>query len=139
MTEEITGQKLKSFIERVERLETEKKAISDDIKDIYLEAKSQGFDTKIMKAIVKLRKLSQEKRREETELLDLYCSAIGLEIQMYIMKHSICLNMSCPNYRACEVSAHNNKIKEKNQKYSYDDYRYCQKRNKDENQINKRA
>lgn len=77
---EVTGERLKSFIERVERLEEEKKAISEDIKDIYLEAKSAGFDAKIIKAIVKLRKVSQEKRREEQELLDLYCSAIGLEI-----------------------------------------------------------
>lgn len=76
---EVTGDRLKSFIERVERLEDEKKGIADDIKYIYLEAKSAGFDTKIIKAIVKLRKVSQEKRREEQELLDLYCSAIGME------------------------------------------------------------
>lgn len=77
---EVTGDRLKSFIERVERLENEKKAISDDIKDIYLEAKGQGFSAKIIKAIVKLRKVSKEKRQEEQELMELYCSAIGLDI-----------------------------------------------------------
>lgn len=77
--EQATGARIKSFIERVERLEEEKKAIAEDIKDVYGEAKALGFDVKIIKAIVKLRKVSLERRREEQELLDLYMSSIGME------------------------------------------------------------
>ena len=62
---EVSGQRIKSFLERIERLEDEKKAISEDIKDIYAEAKGTGFSTKIIKAIIKLRKVSKEKRQEE--------------------------------------------------------------------------
>lgn len=76
----ISGKRIKMFIERIERLEDEKKVVSENIKDVYGEAKATGFDVKIIKAIVKLRKVSQEKRREESELLDLYCSAIGFEM-----------------------------------------------------------
>lgn len=81
MTEdqEVTGERLKSIIERIERLEQEKAGLSEDIKDIYAEAKGAGFDAKIVKKIVALRKLTAEKRREEEELLELYKSAIGLE------------------------------------------------------------
>jgi uncharacterized protein (UPF0335 family) len=75
---EISGNRLKSFIERVERLEEEKKAISEDIRDVYGEAKATGFDAKVMRKIVSLRKTNLEKRREEQELLDLYMSAIGM-------------------------------------------------------------
>jgi uncharacterized protein (UPF0335 family) len=75
---EISGNRLKSFIERVERLEEEKKALSEDIKDVYGEAKATGFDPKIMRKIVSLRKTNLEKRREESELLELYMSAIGM-------------------------------------------------------------
>jgi uncharacterized protein (UPF0335 family) len=75
---DISGNRLKSFIERVERLEEEKKAISEDVRDVYGEAKATGFDPKIMRKIVSLRKTNLEKRREEQELLDLYMSAIGM-------------------------------------------------------------
>lgn len=74
----VSGARLKSFIERVERLEEEKKALSDDIKDIYSEAKGTGFEAKILRKIVALRKQNLEKRREETELLNLYMAAIGM-------------------------------------------------------------
>ena len=74
----VAGDKLRSFIERVERLEEEKRDLSEDIKDIYAEAKGMGFDTKTMRKIVKLRKMDADKRREEQELLDLYWSSIGL-------------------------------------------------------------
>jgi len=77
-TEEVNAGHLKAFIERIERLEEEKKAISDDIKDVYAEAKGNGFDVKIIKTIVKLRKLDRDKRRETEEILDLYMSAIGM-------------------------------------------------------------
>jgi uncharacterized protein (UPF0335 family) len=75
----VSGQRLKAFIERIERLETEKAALGEDIKDIYAEAKGVGFDSKIMRKVIRLRKMDAEKRREEEELLELYKSAIGLE------------------------------------------------------------
>lgn len=75
---EISGNRLKSFIERVERLEEEKKSLGEDIRDVYSEAKATGFEPKIMRKIVSLRKANLEKRREEQELLDLYMAAIGM-------------------------------------------------------------
>lgn len=75
----VAGKRLKSFLDRVERLEEEKNGIADDIKDIYAEAKGVGFDVKIMRKVLKLRKMETEKRREEQELVDLYSVAIGLE------------------------------------------------------------
>ncbi len=83
MSEETTTQtvaagQLKAFIERVERLEEEKKTISDDIKDVYLEMKGTGFDTKVVKAIVKLRKLDTAERQEIDAILDLYKNALGM-------------------------------------------------------------
>jgi uncharacterized protein (UPF0335 family) len=75
----VSGERLKQYIERVERLEEEKAGLADDIRDVYAEAKSAGFDSKIMRMIVRLRKMASEKRREEEELLDIYKSAIGLE------------------------------------------------------------
>lgn len=75
---EVSGQRLKSFIERVERLEEEKKALAEDIRDVYSEAKATGFEPKIIRKIVSLRKSNLEKRREEQELLDLYMAAIGM-------------------------------------------------------------
>src|SRR4051812_12300583 len=74
----VSGTRLKSFIERVERLEEEKAAISEDVRDVYGEAKASGFDPKIMRKIVSLRKSNLEKRREEQELLELYMAAIGM-------------------------------------------------------------
>lgn len=75
----VSGQRLKAFIERIERLEEEKAGLSEDIKDIYGESKAVGFDTKIMRKVIRLRKMDAEKRREEDELLELYKAAIGLE------------------------------------------------------------
>lgn len=74
----VSGERLKSFIERVERLEEEKTAIAEDIKDVYSEAKAVGYETKIIRKIVSQRKMDTEKRREEEELLDLYKAAIGM-------------------------------------------------------------
>ncbi len=74
----VAGQRLKSFIERVERLEEEKKILAEDIKEIYAEAKGVGFDTKTIRKLISLRKMEPEKRNEEEELLDLYKSAIGM-------------------------------------------------------------
>jgi uncharacterized protein (UPF0335 family) len=73
----LDGGHLKSFIERIERLEEEKKAIADDIKDVYAEAKGNGYDVKIMRKIISLRRQDENKRREEEEILDLYLSALG--------------------------------------------------------------
>ena len=74
----VSDDQLRLFIERVERLEEEKKGIADDIRDVYSEAKSQGYDTKIMKQVVRLRKMSADDRQEMEAILDLYKSALGL-------------------------------------------------------------
>ncbi|MDB5686064.1 MAG: hypothetical protein JWR77_653, partial [Rhizorhabdus sp.] len=66
------------FIERIERLEEEKKGMADDIRDVYSEAKSQGYDTKTMRAIVRLRKMEKNARDEAEALLDTYTAALGL-------------------------------------------------------------
>jgi uncharacterized protein (UPF0335 family) len=69
---------LKAVIERIERLEEEKKATSDDIRDVYAEAKGTGFDTKALRTIVRLRKLDTDERREQQEVLDTYLHALGM-------------------------------------------------------------
>ena len=69
---------LKSFIDRIERLEEEKKALAEDIKDIYAEAKGTGYDIKVMRKIISLRRQDTHKRKEEEEILDLYLSALGM-------------------------------------------------------------
>jgi uncharacterized protein (UPF0335 family) len=73
-----TDNQLRLFIERVERLEEEKKGIADDIRDVYAEAKSQGYDAKIMRQIVRLRKMPAHDRAEMEALLDTYKAALGL-------------------------------------------------------------
>ena len=70
---------LRAFIERIERLEEEKKTISDDIKQIYSEAKNSGFDTKAMRTIIRLRKKKDGERQEEEAMIDLYKDALGME------------------------------------------------------------
>ena len=74
----IASERLLSFVERLERLEEEKAALSEDIKEVYSEAKSGGFDIKIMRQIVRLRKMNTADRREQEELLDLYKNALGM-------------------------------------------------------------
>ena len=74
----VSGARLKSFLERIERLEEEKKALAEDIRDVYSEAKGTGFEPRIMRKIISLRKANLEKRREDQELLDLYMAAIGM-------------------------------------------------------------
>lgn len=73
----VAAGQLRSVIERIERLEEEKKAIADDIKDVYGEAKSNGFDTKVLRQVVRIRKLDQAERQEQEALLDLYLAALG--------------------------------------------------------------
>lgn len=74
----VAGERLRSFIDRIERLEEEKAVLMEDIKEVYAEAKGVGFDAKTIRKIVSLRKMDHEKRRESEELLDLYKSAIGM-------------------------------------------------------------
>lgn len=69
---------LRSFVERVERLEEERTALTSDIKEVYSEAKGQGFDTKIMRMVVRLRKLDSADRQEQDAILDLYLGALGM-------------------------------------------------------------
>lgn len=84
MSEEITetggiaADRLRSLIERIERLEEEKKALSSDIRDIFAEAKSAGFDVKIMRAVIKLRKMNAADRDEQEFLLDTYKKALDI-------------------------------------------------------------
>jgi uncharacterized protein (UPF0335 family) len=72
------SKQLKSFVERIERLEEEKKGIADDIRDVFAEAKGQGFDTKIMRQVIRIRKKDTAERQEEEALLDLYLHALGM-------------------------------------------------------------
>lgn len=76
---EISSDRLKSFVKRIEKLETDKSALAEDIRDVYAEAKGTGFDVKILRKIVSLRKMEDNKRREEEEILELYKAAIGME------------------------------------------------------------
>ena len=77
-TANVSTEQLRLFIERLETLEQERKGIADDIKDVYAEAKGTGFDTKTMKAIVRLRKMEANARAEAEALLDTYKTALGL-------------------------------------------------------------
>ena len=77
ITNTVDAKHLRAFIERIERLEEEKRAIADDIKEVYAEAKGTGYDAKIMRKIISLRRQDRDKRREEEEILDLYLSALG--------------------------------------------------------------
>lgn len=76
---EISSERLRSFIKRIEKLEEDKASIAEDLRDVYAEAKGTGFDVKVIRKIVRLRKMEVEKRREEEEILDLYMSALGME------------------------------------------------------------
>src|ERR1044071_9301709 len=75
----VAADQLRLFIERIERLEEEKKGIADDVKDVYAEAKANGYDTKTMRAIVRLRKMETHARQEADALLETYRQALGLE------------------------------------------------------------
>lgn len=74
-----TDDRLRLLIERIERLEEEKKGISDDIKDVYAEAKAVGYDPKAMRLVVRLRKMRPDDRREMEAIVDTYKNALGLE------------------------------------------------------------
>jgi uncharacterized protein (UPF0335 family) len=74
----VAADELRLLIERIERLEEEKKAIADDVKDVYGEAKARGYDTKTMRSIVRLRKMEKHVREEAEALLETYKAALGL-------------------------------------------------------------
>lgn len=74
----ISGERLRSFVERIERLEEEKSHIAEDIKEVYAELKGVGYDAKTVRKLVSLRKIDAEKRREDEELLSLYRAAVGM-------------------------------------------------------------
>lgn len=74
----IAGDQLRQYIERIERLEEEKKTIAEDIKEVFAEAKGNGFDSKIMRKVISLRKMEESEREEQETLLDLYKAALGM-------------------------------------------------------------
>lgn len=74
----VAADQLRAFVERIERLEEEKKAISDDIKDVFAEAKGNGYDVKVMRQVIRLRKQDSNERQEVEALLDLYLHALGM-------------------------------------------------------------
>lgn len=77
----IAAKELRAFVERVERLEEEKKGIAEDIRDVFAEAKGRGFDTKVMRQVIRLRKQDAAERQENEALLDLYMHALGMAPQ----------------------------------------------------------
>lgn len=74
----IAADRLKSFVERIERLEEEKRGIGEDVKEVYAEAKGTGFDVKIIRQIIRLRKMNKNDRQEQEAILELYKEALGM-------------------------------------------------------------
>ena len=74
----VAAAQLRSIIERIERLEEEKKSLSDDIRDVFAEAKANGFDTKVLRQVIRLRKQDADERQEQEAVLDLYLHALGM-------------------------------------------------------------
>jgi uncharacterized protein (UPF0335 family) len=74
----IAAERLRSFVERIERLEEERAALGADIREVYSEAKGVGFDTKVLRQLIRLRKLDSQDRQEQEAVLDLYKSALGM-------------------------------------------------------------
>jgi uncharacterized protein (UPF0335 family) len=75
----VAGDALRQYVERIERLEEEKKALSQDIKQVYDEAKATGFDVKILRKVISIRRVAEHDRKEQDELLELYMTALGME------------------------------------------------------------
>lgn len=78
--ESVAQDQLRAFVERIERMEEEKKAIADDIKEIYAEAKGNGFDTKVLRQVIRIRKQDRAERLEQEAILDLYLAALGMQV-----------------------------------------------------------
>lgn len=76
--EALDAGRLRSFVERIERLDEEKRALADDMKDVFAEAKAAGYDVKVMRQVIKLRKMDAEKYQELEALLDIYKTALGM-------------------------------------------------------------
>ena len=74
----VAADQLRTIVERIERLEEEKKAIADDVKEVYAEAKANGYDTKTLRKVVTLRKVESAERQEQEAMLDLYMHALGM-------------------------------------------------------------
>jgi uncharacterized protein (UPF0335 family) len=74
----IAAEQLRSFVERIERLEEEKRALSDDVRDVYAQAKGGGFDLKVLRQVIRLRKMNNADRQEQETLLDIYKRALGM-------------------------------------------------------------
>ena len=79
---------LKAFVERIERLEEEKKTIADDVRDVYAEAKATGFDVKALRAIVRLRKVDADERKEHEAILETYLHALGISGETTLVNRS---------------------------------------------------
>ncbi|MBN9459017.1 MAG: DUF2312 domain-containing protein [Bosea sp.] len=77
MDDPVQGDQLKSIVERIERLEEEKKTIADDIKEVYAEAKGIGYDVKVLRKVIAMRKRDLDERKEEEAIMDLYLQAVG--------------------------------------------------------------
>ena len=77
-SDSVAQDQIRAFVERIERMEEEKKAIADDIKEIYAEAKGNGFDTKVLRQVIRIRKQDRAERLEQEALLDLYMAALGM-------------------------------------------------------------
>jgi uncharacterized protein (UPF0335 family) len=77
--DEVAKDQLTAFVERIERLEEEKKGISDDIKEVYAEAKGNGFDVKVLRKVISVRKQDAAERAEQEAILDLYLAALGMQ------------------------------------------------------------
>jgi uncharacterized protein (UPF0335 family) len=77
-TTEVATEALRSLVERIERLEGEKKNLSEDLKDVYSQAKVQGFDVTILRKIIAMRKMEDNERKEQEAIVDLYASALGM-------------------------------------------------------------
>jgi uncharacterized protein (UPF0335 family) len=77
-SDSVAQDQIRAFIERIERMEEERKVISDDIKEIYAEAKGNGFDTKVLRQIIRIRKQDSSERMEQEALLELYMAALGM-------------------------------------------------------------
>ena len=78
-SDSVAQDQLRAFIERIERMEEEKRAIADDIKEIYAEAKGNGFDTKVLRQVIRIRKQDHSERMEQEAILELYMAALGMQ------------------------------------------------------------
>ena len=78
----IAGETLKRYIDRIENLEQQKSEISADIREIYARAKGEGFDPKVMKQVIKIKKMDRAEREEQESLLDIYCHALGIQMSL---------------------------------------------------------